>query len=188
MAPAEFNSHSCEYCQVIYFSPGLFEHGRERERDSDSEDEIDRRTLPNFSIDDLENGDRYGCELCRWIMDDECVTIEDAVHEGENIADDKLRKVMISLSLQVLTFSPPSPAKTLRELLVRDRKKFQNCRLFLGTEHNNFDLLQLGFFGLKDLTNNQLVCRNLHELHVHCQTGEFSPINNPLLSARFTAD
>jgi hypothetical protein len=152
----------------------MFEDDRER----DSKDKIEDGALLNFTIDNLQNGDHHGCKLCGWIMDDECVIIEDAVHKGAHIANDGLREGMIQLALNFISFSPPSPAKTLRELLLRNVEKFQDCCLYLQIDREDTDLLQLRFFGLWNRTTKKLVYRNLNGFQIQCNAGKFGTRKN----------
>jgi len=163
MAPVQLNTHSCEHCQRIVLGKHLVE-SKNHHKDKDED-----KALLHFTFNDLRNGDEYGCKLCLWILDDECISRDDAVTWGvgnSQIDNSEMKEVLISSAMWIPSFYPSSPEKTLRAVLAQDADKFEGCCLFLGTSERGYDLLNIKFFGLWNNAAKHIVCRTRHGFRV----------------------
>ncbi|PIA89190.1 hypothetical protein CB0940_06888 [Cercospora beticola] len=178
MAPIILRPHSCEHCEKIVFDrtirpPPPSNSPRTWDDLHDSNDaDLRARTLPDFTLAHLLEGSEDGCELCSWILNDECITLETIAGLCSWIADDMLRKSMEQASMWVTSLIPSTPEQTTRALANEKPKDFEKMCLFLGAKIDA-DILRVEFFGLWDPDGNQIVCRTRHGFRV--QVPEDSP-------------
>ncbi|KAK4455295.1 heterokaryon incompatibility protein-domain-containing protein [Podospora aff. communis PSN243] len=125
MAPSKPTSHSCKYCQGIFLDHRRIFDG--------VEDFCDWTTLPDFSINNLQEGDDNGCRLCRWILDGD----GQSAFQGDQ--------------------ATPNIKLTLRGLLARHEGIFRNCCLCLHPNNILEDILHIRKFGLWDTSSGTVV-------------------------------
>jgi hypothetical protein len=166
MAPVQLNTHSCEHCRRIAFGSHLVKlknHGDEKGK-------AEPKAFLHVTFTDLKIGDERGCKLCSWILDDECISRDDAAAWGlgtSEIDSGKLKEALIQAAMWIPSFCPPSPEKTLRVVLAKEADKFEDCCLYLGSN----DPLGVQFFGLWNNAAKQIVCRTRHGFQVQTDSG-----------------
>ena len=141
MAPVVLHPHSCEYCEKIVFdrTPHQFDYESQSYRD-------EAKALFEFTLVDLVKASGNGCRLCSWILDEECITLENVSANYSQIADDRLRKAMENAAMWNPAMFPSCPEQTMHRLVTERLEDFENMCLFLGA-HDDADILSVEFFG-----------------------------------------
>jgi hypothetical protein len=173
MAPVILHPHSCKYCEKIVFdrehrTPHRFNHDQSP---SDSHDaKMEAKALFDFTLVDLVKASGNGCRLCSWILDEECITLENVSAHCSEIADYRLRKAMEQAAMWITALIPSCPEQTMRRLATERPEDFENLCLFLGAQ-DDADILGVEFFGLWDRANKQTAYRTRRGFQVQASEG-----------------
>lgn len=168
MAPVVLHPHSCKYCEKIVFDR---EHRTPHRFNYESLcDSHEDKALFDFTLVDLVKASGNGCRLCSWILDEECITLENVSANYRQIADDGLRKVIEQSAMWIPAMFPPCPEQTMRRLVTERPEDFENMCLFLGAQ-DNADILRVDFFGLWDRANKRIAYRTRRGFRVQASEG-----------------
>lgn len=168
MAPVVLHPHSCKYCEKIAFDR---EHRTPHRLDYESpSDRHEAKALFDFTLVDLVKASGNGCRLCSWILDEECITLENVSTNSSQIADARLRKAMEQAAMWIPTMFPSCPEQTMRRLVTERPEDFENMCLFLGSQ-DDADILRVEFFGLWDRANKRIAFRTRRGFRVQASEG-----------------
>lgn len=161
MAPVVLHPHSCKYCEKIVFdrehrTPAGLNHDRSPRDSHDAK--MEAKALFDFTLVDLVKASGNGCQLCSWILDEECITLENVPAYCSEIANDELREAMEQAAMWIPEVIPSCPEQTMRRLATERPEDFENLCLFLGTQ-DDADILRVEFFGLWDRANKRISYR-----------------------------
>jgi hypothetical protein len=167
MAPIPLQTHSCEQCRRIIFN--------QRRRDRRSEDRPDHGVVFDFTFADLRSGAETRCELCMWIINDDCIPREPIINQVENDLDksdpyhgvlEALRDVAVGMDI----FLPNSSStQTLRNLSQRSNSRLNALLLYAATYQgsgNVLDIFNIEYFGLWDPQTQKIAYRMREEFEV----------------------
>lgn len=173
MAPIIINAHSCKYCERIVVDRGRRRSDQvQRDQTSDSHHvaEMETKAIFDITLTYLLEASSNSCRLCSWILDEECVALEDLSPRLSGIRDDSLRKSFEQASMWLPSSVLSCPPQTVRGLATQRPKGFENVCLFLGAKDET-DVREVDFFGFWDKAKKEITCRTRLGLRVQASEG-----------------
>ncbi|KAK4691159.1 hypothetical protein P7C71_g5781, partial [Lecanoromycetidae sp. Uapishka_2] len=194
-----FQTHSCDQCQKVIFDLNSEYEGstkavldladqvekgafgaipRPETNERDETNMAKKGLLFDVTFGELCTGAAVGCQLFKWIMDDEWISRE-TIHslaQRDMIIDDpnqKLGWAFRDSSLWVNEWLPePCPGNTLHMIRPKSKDHLNQCRLWASTYQgtgNPLDIEFIQFFGLWDPETQKISYRTRHAFQTFAQ-------------------
>lgn len=171
MAPVDFNPHSCEHCRKLIVAQ---RDDREMENLLIQSQIFSNGILFDFVFRDVRNASEAGCNLCSFILDDECISrytiTRRARVPASGAGSNPQLAILADCAMVTPAFLEPSdPNSTLRSMSHENGLQLNDLQLYghpWPPGSVGHDIINFEFFGLFDTMSQSLVYRTKHALQV----------------------
>ena len=199
MDAVQFEPHLCAQCQKVVFDlrpefekaekatfdlhdklekGTLFVKSQPETNQRDEMNMAEKGALFDVTFGELCSGAAAGCQLFKWIMDDEWISRETilSLADRDIIVDDPNQKLGWAFRESSLWFGEwlgrPCPENTLHKIRTSLGDSLNQCRLWASTYQgtgNPLDIELIQFFGLWDPVTKKVVFRTRHGFQAFAQ-------------------